>query len=237
MTWIPTAITLSTSAVVIDPQNPSIVYALTNYSGLWVSPDAGQTWPSQLAPLPSAASIIAIGPTAFPMYAGTSGVYKLTSATGQWQPAGLDGINVFSLAVDPKTPTTLYAGTTSGLYQSPDGGATWSASPIGFSGRLVNSVSIDPVSSAVYVGLANGLASDDGGKTWYQTSGGAWQSTNGGQTWTDLRTPKDRSVNALALDPANSLLYCGLQGLGVAVGDARASANGITSLFSLLLGD
>ena len=42
------------------------------------------------------------------------------------------GVGFFDLVVDPKTPTVLYAATTSGFYKSTDRGATWSLKKSGF---------------------------------------------------------------------------------------------------------
>lgn len=40
---------------------------------------------------------------------------------------GLTNIHVNTLAIDPATPATIYAGTRSGLFKSTDGGKSWSA--------------------------------------------------------------------------------------------------------------
>ena len=46
--------------------------------------------------------------------------------------AGLPGLWVYSLAIDPQTPTTLYAGTgANGIFKSVDGGVTWSDAELG----------------------------------------------------------------------------------------------------------
>jgi hypothetical protein len=47
----------------------------------------------------------------FVIYTATSsGVFKTTDGGASWTPAntGLSGIHVFSLAIDPRTPTTVY---------------------------------------------------------------------------------------------------------------------------------
>src|SRR5439155_904852 len=55
------------------------------------------------------------------------GLFKSTDGGTNWQPTGLARTNVRAIAIDPTTPTTLYAGTDSGVFKSVDGGATWSA--------------------------------------------------------------------------------------------------------------
>src|SRR5262249_12617870 len=48
------------------------------------------------------------------------------AGTGTWTSHGPTGGNVTVVAVDPLTPTTVYAGTHGGgIFKSTDGGATW----------------------------------------------------------------------------------------------------------------
>src|SRR5882724_701971 len=86
------------------------------------------------------------------------------------------GVMVTALAIDPLTPTTLYAGTAGGVFKSTDGGASWSA--IGLIN--VTALAIDPLTPAtVYVGtgtfdmsaLGGVFKSTDGGASWSATGG------------------------------------------------------------------
>jgi hypothetical protein len=57
------------------------------------------------------------------------------------------GYGVTALAIDPTTPSTLYAGTHGGgVVRSTDSGGSWSAVNSGFSGdaRFVTALAIDP---------------------------------------------------------------------------------------------
>ena len=79
---------------------------------------------------------------------------------------------VKSLAMDPITPATLYAGTTSGAYRSTDGGRTWTRR--GLDGFEVNALVFDPVHPTVlYAGTlgAGVLRTTGGGRDW--NAGGA----------------------------------------------------------------
>ena len=143
-----------------------------------------------------------------------------------------------SLAIDPRVPTTLYAGTyKSGVYKTIDWGAHWTplnsgSPPFNFqSQRMVTAIAVDPTNSDVYVGLQNGgyNSQEDG----IMPSGGIWKSRDGGQTWTDLGLPAYRAVNAVALDPAKQVIYCGLGNAGVAI--SKPSSKGIVPVLSLLL--
>jgi len=85
------------------------------------------------------------------------GIFKSTDGAESWvkRTKGIEKPHVLSLAVDPKTPTTLYAGALNGgLYKSVDGGETWkSLTPnkqvpgLGFVMRQppVDFIAIDPV--------------------------------------------------------------------------------------------
>ena len=59
-----------------------------------------------------------------------------------------------AIAIDPVTPSTLYAGTGStSVYKSIDGGATWTSASIGLTQARVTALLIDPTNpSTVYAG-------------------------------------------------------------------------------------
>ena len=100
---------------------------------------------------------------------------------------GLTGFSVSELAVDPTTPTTLYAGVREGgVHRSDDGGATWRA--VGLPGRSVLSLAIHPVEPAIlYAGT------DDNGDN------ALFRSTDGGATWSE--SIKTTGIIAVVIDP------------------------------------
>ena len=82
-------------------------------------------------------------------------------------------MTVFAIAVDPKTPSTLYAGTNgSGVFKSTDGAATWNAAAFkGFSFALA----IDPVTPTTVYACANAVQvakSVNGAATLNRVTGG-----------------------------------------------------------------
>lgn len=107
----------------------------------------------------------------------------LTFAVPAWSQTGA----VTTLAIDPATPTTLYAGTSRGVFKSTDGGATWSATTLPAS---VSSLAIDPLTpTTIYTN--------------------AYKSADGGATWNKLAQPGP-AATVLILDPNNpSTLYAG----------------------------
>jgi len=125
---------------------------------------------------------------------------------------------VYALAIDPSTPSTLYAGYccggdgtdggVGGVFKSVDAGATWSAANTGLPthAAMVLALAIDPSTpSTLYALMFNSSRTD-------LPYNGVFKSTNGGASWTALNTglPNVSYVSALAIDPHTpSTLYAG----------------------------
>lgn len=76
------------------------------------------------------------------------------------------GPQVLTLAVDPRNPDVVYAGTSAGVFRSADGGASWIASSGGIGAQAVHALTIDPTAPlTVYAA----------------TDTGVWKSVSGGQ--------------------------------------------------------
>ncbi len=182
-TWEPSRDGLTSwkvGALVMDPSDPSVLYAGTAEQGVFKSTDSGASWASVgsgayglngVGPLvihPSDASIL---------YAGNNdGVYRSTDSATSWTllTDGIETSAILSLAIDPVAPSTVYAGSQAGIWKSEDGGGSWL---LVF--ELVNdggafSLAIDPVTpSIVYAGLGVGmLKSTDAGVTWARSDDG-----------------------------------------------------------------
>src|SRR5262249_13152054 len=74
----------------------------------------------------------------------------------------------YALAIDPRTSSSLYAGTSSGVFQSTDGGSSWTAVNTGLTDLFVLALAIDPLTpTTLYAGTFGGGAfhSTDGGGT------------------------------------------------------------------------
>ncbi len=104
---------------------------------------------------------------------------------------GIIYTDVQALAINPISPTTVYAGGTLGVFKSTDGGVSWS--PSGPEG--VHALAVDPVKpNTVYAGSYTVLRSVNGGLSWVQLDSG-------------LGSP---GVSSLAIDPVNPrTLYAG----------------------------
>ena len=162
------------------------------------------------------------------MYAGSSDgfVYKTTDGGRAWRlasgglirrsPAGVD-----ALAIDPRTPTTIYMGSAhgvvemtdaGGVFKSTDGGKTWKQinrglpSPNGT--PSANDIVIDPRSPrTIYLGGYGDLWEDDGA--------GVFKSTDAGETWAMFSRglagdgSGGRAAEKLAIDARGLALYAG----------------------------
>jgi photosystem II stability/assembly factor-like uncharacterized protein len=188
-------------------------------SGIFRSLDGGITWSAASAgiPNPDTAQITALAADpAHPwiFYAGISrpggiaGAFKSADRGGHWRPVanGLAQRSVIALAVDPATPSAVYAGTqVDGVFRSLDGAASWHAANHGLRAAAVRSVAIDRSRPRhLYAVAVNGI----------------FRSSNGGAAWTRLRSDP---WGKIALDPTG-VVYAltGNQGL------ARSRDAGVT---------
>ena len=180
------------------------------------------------------------------LYAGTerSGVWKSTDWGTSWAPSSTNIVpaQIFSLAqsADGKT---LFAGTSSGLFLSPDSGNLWlpgTAAQLG----IVLSIAPDPTRHPfVFAGGANGqvLRSEDGGWSfanasnglpaeniislvtapWEKTyaitgNGGVFATSDNGLNWFPASTNVQEPASAIAADPVRPwILYLGTSGGGI----------------------
>jgi uncharacterized protein (TIGR03437 family) len=162
--------------LVVDPANPMIVYAGTN-QGMYKTLDGGGMWFSINNGISLFQTILslAIDPaTTSTLYLSISGsslrgsLYKSIDGGNSWALSS-DGMatrvttadlypTVSSIAVDPSTPSTVYAGTqTEGLFKSTDRGASWSRSSSGLNNAYVRSLAVAPDNPAtVYAGILGG---------------------------------------------------------------------------------
>jgi hypothetical protein len=165
-------------SVAVDPANTSVVYMVfptehscdiqcpTNYVEIYKSVDGGQNF--------------------------TAGNMSAAAIVGS--PNGTNRMDGEKLAVDPANSSVLYYGSDSqGLYRSLDGGTTWTQ----FSGSQAPPTKIEFVNIQFAKGPGAVTVSGAGlSKTIYAVSinnsgdagGDVYQSTDGGQSWTDIST-------------------------------------------------
>jgi hypothetical protein len=143
------------------------------------------------------------------VYVGSSsGVFVSRDSGATWalRDEGMSDPRVFALAVNLRSPRTVYAGGFGGrLYRSTDGGATWTETQIGSDVYRVTSLAVDAGDSSVPAleNRANALYAGTSG-------GGAFRSDDGGATWRTLPGLSERIVYAIGLDPRiPSTIYAG----------------------------
>jgi photosystem II stability/assembly factor-like uncharacterized protein len=114
--------------------------------------------------------------------------------------ANLPPIFAVGLAIDPKTSSTLYAATTTGIYKSSNAGTTWNPSGLTSSS---SAVAVDPSnSSVVYASIGSTLPPSMVGPAGSNGSPGLFRSGDAGLTWNPINNglPSGWFANDLIVD-------------------------------------
>ena len=168
-------------ALAFDPFDANTIYAIG--SALYRSKDRGAHWTLINNEITgglnySKQGLLALHPhTAGTLYYGAyQGVYKSTDGGDTWTllANGLPSApNLLALALDPKVPDTMYAGTYSeGVFKSVDGGKIWTAQNAGLNNKTVRALLVDPANPAnVLAGLNNDFST------------ALYKGSNGGTNW------------------------------------------------------
>ncbi len=204
-----------TVAVSGVPSQRGVFYMAPTDGGVWKSTDYGRTWQpifeyqdtgsvGALAVAPSDPQIVYVGSgegLRRPDLSVGDGIYKSSDAGKTWTHLGLrDGQQINALAVDPRNPNRVFAAVMGhpygpnaqrGLYRSLDGGANWTK-VLGTDGDTgASTVVIDPNDPNVL--YANLWASRN--PPWRLADilqlydrGGLFKSSDGGTTWTQLKS-------------------------------------------------
>jgi photosystem II stability/assembly factor-like uncharacterized protein len=198
--------TMGIQAVIPDPNNSSVAYALTTAGTIYKTTDTATTWHA-VRGLTLVNSLVIDPADSNTLYAATSqGIFKSTDGGANWAgaSAGLDlsSLSVSGIEIDPIDPSTIYALGSTGngsVLKSTDGAATWTAAYTFTNGNVLGRLTIDPsVSSTLYLTMSGGaiFKSADGGLSWSQfKSANVWFAPD---------------AMALAVDPDNSAtIYAG----------------------------
>ena len=167
-------VSISVATLAIDPITPTRIYAGTP-RGVARSIDGGASWSTDMG---------------------------VSVPTNVVSPAiGIGSVN--ALAIDPATPTTLYAGVNSqGVFKSLDAGINWSLSSTDLL-LSVLALAVDPVTpTTIYAGTLGG---------------GVMKSTNSAANWTAINNGLGGELFAddLVLDPTNPNTIYAATDLGV----------------------
>jgi len=249
---IPKAPYYFSGGLTIDPVTPSTLYAdvtTAKFSeSIFKSTDGGQSW-NELYNLPGTGFSpggLAVDPidssTLYARSSGPSGNVSRSTDGGQtWtlhQAAPADA-SVLSFAIDPASPSTVYAVYSSslgwGILKSVDSGENWSVlntglpphpDPVGgYIGHAYPVLAVSPTTpTTVYTGYLD--REIPGGRLAKSTDGGVtWNAVDGSLTYADVR--------AVAIDPVvPSNIYAGMGGAAYSI-PLFKSADGGASWTSL----
>ncbi len=230
------------TAIIVDPRDSARLYAATwtreaagEGGGVFLSGDGGETWQDSgltghaVRALAQAASDPAV------LVAGAlDGVFLSHDSGESWRrvsPAGDAELRNFdSLAIDPRDPLVIYAGTFHLPWKTTDGGKHWS--PI-HAGMIDDSDVLSLVPDAenpqrIFASACSGIyRSEDAGGAWEKLEGipyssrrtpvirqdavrpvilyagtteGLWKSVNRGATWRRI-SPRSWVINSMAILP------------------------------------
>lgn len=181
------------TCLAIDPLSPQILYAggYARISGqytfmLYKTIDGGQKWAYMEAGLPTIPQCIAIDPNnTHRVYVATTwGVSRSSDQGDTWQICR-GSVAGYTVAVSPLIPDEIYAGYSSCMYKSTDGGANWT--------RLTGGVH----------GVSTQLFQQDH-KLFYLSSAGIFMSLDGGLSWqTRHKGIRADSVPVISMAPGS----------------------------------
>ena len=173
LTWTTATVGLPDPAGVvtmaIDPQVPDTLYAGIGGRGVYKTTNGGVSWAVTGLAGYAPNSLVVDPRTPAALYASvvtsvggplSSTIYKSIDGGIAWTPFqnGPPDL-VTTLAVDPQDPTTLYAGTLSGVFKSGDGGASWTAMNTGLPPYAVTALAFDGLTpTTLYAGTSGGGA-------------------------------------------------------------------------------
>lgn len=170
--------------LVVDPVTPTTLYV-----GMFLS-----QFDESACPAPTLANGV------FRSTDGGASWHHRGNGLPRWSGPGTSHYDVLALAVDPATPSTVYAAVARNLadsrvFKSTDGGANWFETSVGIAGSDVRALLVDPVDTDIVYAASGGNAA---------SPGGVYRSDDGGLSWNSISIglPAD-SATALALDPSD----------------------------------
>ena len=164
------------------------------------SADSGKSWerigPRRGFPYEALVRCLAVHPREpRVLFAGTErGLYRSDDAGGHWRfiDSALNPYYIWSLAIDPVEPEVMFAGTgtptPATIFRSTDGGKSWEKRPVEVAAECEN------VGTPRVTGIA--IDPEDRRNLWMGLEvDGARQSTDRGETWTDVDVVHQKDVH------------------------------------------
>lgn len=196
--------------IAIDPTDANTVYVGTD-DGFLRSVDGGESWtPINDGVVDDGAFTLAVDPTdSERVFVGnfwTRGVF-LTEDGGstwelldEWRHTPVPDHYPMEIVINPENPGVIYISGEYGLKKSTDGGRSWTSLGRGlFHGQHVHGLAMHPTDPDVlYLGSGKGEVALDGAHV--------FRTTDGGDSWTDLRNgfPTEAEANVYVIAIAES---------------------------------
>src|SRR2546426_9051145 len=221
-----------TKAITGVPGAPNVFYIGAVNGGVWKTTDFGRTWLPIFDDQPTGSiGAIAVAPSdpnivyvasgeglLRPDLSVGDGIYKSIDAGKTWTHLGLrDGQQIPALAIDPRDPDRLFAAVLGhpygpneerGIFRSTDGGRTWQKALYKGPSAGGSDVAIDPSNpDVIYASLWEArLGPWEDGNGYSGPGGGVFKSTDGGDTWRQLRggLPEDVVQAYVAIAPSDT---------------------------------
>jgi len=197
-------------ALVVNTNNPKILYAANAQGHVFVSTDAGQHWTERSVglPLPNPLHKLAFDASGKKLYAATDkGMFVNTDTVQQWKSLAIAGSSALpadsytAVEVDFKATNNLYVATEQhGVFASSNGGTSWTAANQGLPHTIaIQDLTFDPYQQQL----------------WAATTAGVYCSSNRGASWQSLNNGLSAAIITYTVQPAainggdKSLTYLG----------------------------
>ena len=232
------------TAILVDPRNSARLFAATwtreaagEGGGVFLSSDGGATWrEAGLAGHAVRALVQAASDPAILVAGALDGVFVSGDSGESWQritPAGDAELRNFdSLAIDPRDPLIIYAGTFHLPWKTVDGGAHWTAIHAGMmdDSDVLSMVTDRGNPRRIFASACSGIyRSEDGGAAWEKLEGipysarrtpvirqdaarpavlyagtteGLWKTADAGASWRRI-SRRNWVVNSMAILPGD----------------------------------
>ncbi len=219
-----------TKTIVGVPGQPNVFYIGVVNGGVWKTDDFGRTWRPifDSEPTGSIGTIAIAGSDPNIIYVGSgeglhrpdlsvgNGIYKSTDGGKNWTHLGLrDGQQIPQIAIDPRNADHILVAVAGhpygpneerGIFRSTDGGKTFTKTLYKDENVGGADVKMDPSNpDTVYAALWESREGPWENAAWNGTGGGIYKSTDGGQTWNQLKggLPEGIIQSWIAIAPSN----------------------------------
>jgi photosystem II stability/assembly factor-like uncharacterized protein len=181
------------SAFAFGPPRNLYVSGVSTVDVAFRSIDGGAHWRKLRNPFPTDANTFVVAPSnRSVLYAGTGpGVYTSINGGEGWRRAGLRGVGIDTLGVDPENPRTVYAVRLGGpflshVFKTTNGGRSWrEIGTRSLAGEAVQTITSEPQRPSVLYAA---------------TRDGVYKSIDAGAHWQRYGL-RDQTVNQVVVDP------------------------------------